>query len=45
MVAIYRAQSLSEASLLGGNGEPGFKSSYCPGETGNLGLNVKSPEF
>lgn len=25
MVAIYRAQSLSEASLSGGNGEPGFK--------------------
>ena len=45
MVAIYRAHIVREATLLGGNGEPGFKSSYCPGETGNLGLYMKSPEF
>ena len=40
----FRIRILKGATLLGGNGEPGLKC-YCPGEVGNLGLHVKSPEF
>ena len=32
----FRIHILKEATLLGGNGEPGLKC-YCPGEVGNLG--------
>ena len=41
----FRIHILKEATLLGGNGEPGLKSSYFPGEVGNLGLHGKCPDL